>query len=72
MSISAVTIGKLIEAWQEKDDKKFLSYAEHIAKLYEQDGEDRAARVIRSRIDGSYVNSPKIQFSEVEYIEPKE
>ena len=52
--IGAVTIGKLIEAHYEKDEHKFKSYAEFIADAYNEMGEERAERIIRSRIDGSY------------------
>lgn len=52
--ISATTIGKLIEAHMEGDDQKFMSYANFIAEAYEEAGEERKAKIIRSRIDGSY------------------
>ena len=56
--IGAVTIGKLIEAHYEKDENKFKSYAEFIADAYNEMGEERAERIIRSRIDGSYKDKP--------------
>ena len=56
--IGAVTIGKLIEAHYEKDEHKFKSYAEFIADAYNEMGEERAERIIRSRIDGSYKDKP--------------
>lgn len=59
-SITATTIGKLIEAHMEKDEKKFLSYANFIAETYEKEGEDRKARIIRSKLDGSYKNQPTV------------
>ena len=58
--IPATTIAKLIEAHIEKDEEKFLSCANFIADGYEKHGEDRKARIIRSRINGSYKNQPKI------------
>lgn len=58
--ISAVTIGELIEAHMENDEKKFLSYANFIAEAYEQQGEKRPARIIRKRIDGTYKNDPQV------------
>ena len=58
--IGAVTIGKLIEAHYEKDEHKFKAYAEFIANAYKERGEERAERIIRSRIDGSYKNKPKV------------
>ncbi len=57
--ITATTIAHLIEAHMEKDEKKFLSYANFIADAYEEQGEDRKARIIRSRLDGTYKNQPK-------------
>lgn len=58
--IGAVTIGKLIEAHYEKDEHKFKSYAEFIADAYNEMGEERAERIIRSKIDGSYKNKPVV------------
>ena len=58
--ITATTIAKLIEAHMEKDEKKFLSYANFIADAYEEQGEDRRARIIRSRLDGTYKNQPPV------------
>ena len=63
--IGAVTIGKLIEAHYEKDEHKFKSYAEFIAEAYNEMGEERAERIIRSRIDGSYKDKPVVGFDEV-------
>ena len=57
--ITAVTIANLIEAHMEKDEKKFLSYANFIADVYEEQGEDLKARIIRLRLDGTYKNHPK-------------
>ena len=57
--ITATKIAHLIEAHMEKDEKKFLSYANFIADAYEEQGEDRRARIIRSRLDGTYKNQPK-------------
>lgn len=54
--IGAVTIGKLIEAHYEKDEHKFKTYAEFIAEAYKERGEERAERIIRSKIDGTYKN----------------
>lgn len=54
--IGAVTIGKLIEAHYEKDEHKFKAYAFFIAEAYKESGEERAERIIRSKIDGSYKN----------------
>lgn len=59
-SINVTTIGKLIEAHTEHDDQKFLSYANFIAEAYEKAGEERTARIIRSKLDGTYKNQPKV------------
>ena len=58
-AITATTIAHLIEAHMEHDEKKFLSYANFIADAYEEQGEDRRARIIRSRLDGTYKNQPQ-------------
>ena len=58
--IGAVTIGKLIEAHYAKDENKFKAYAEFIAEAYKERGEERAERIIRSKIDGSYKNKPVV------------
>lgn len=64
--ISATTIAKLIEAHIEHDEKKFLSYANFIADAYEEEGEDRRAIIIRSRLDGSYKNQPTVTLDTIE------
>lgn len=46
--INAVTIGKLIAAHREGDEEKFKTYVDFIADAYEQQGNDRAANIIRS------------------------
>lgn len=58
--INAVTIGKLIEAHMEHDEQKFLSYANFIAEAYEEQGEERSAKIIRSKLDGSYKKQSKV------------
>ena len=58
--ISVVTIGKLIEAHMEHDEEKFLSYANFIADAYEESGEERSAKIIRSRLSGEYKNQSKV------------
>lgn len=52
--ISPVTIGCMIAAFVEGDNKKAQIYAEFIAEKYENAGKQRAAKIIRSRADGSY------------------
>ena len=58
--IGTVTIGKLIEAHYEKDEAKFKAYAEFIADSLKEQGDERGHRIIRSKIDGSYKDKPKI------------
>lgn len=58
--VNATTIAKLIEAHMEHDEQKFLSYANFIAESYEEEGEERSARIIRKRIDGTYKNEPQV------------
>ena len=57
--ISAVTIGKLIQAHMEHDEEKFLAYANFIADAYEESGEERSAKIVRSKISGEYKNQLK-------------
>lgn len=64
--IGAVTIGKLIESHYERDEHKFKAYAEFIAEAYKEKGEERAEKIIRSRIDGSYKDKPKVIIPEQE------
>lgn len=59
-TISAVTIGKLIEAHMDGDNDKFLAYANFIADSYEEKGEIRSAEIIRKRISGEYKKESKI------------
>ena len=49
--ITASTIGNLISAHIEGDEKKFLAYANFIADAYDEAGEERSARIIRKRIE---------------------
>lgn len=57
--VDASTIARLIEAHVEKDEQKFFDWASFIADAYAEAGEKRSARIIRSRIDGSYKNQTK-------------
>lgn len=54
--ISPVTIGVVISSFIEGDTTKALVYANFIADKYRDAGEQRAERIIRKRIDGSYKN----------------
>lgn len=44
----------------EGDNEKFLIYANFIADAYKEAGEERSARIIRKRIDGTYKNEPTV------------
>lgn len=63
-TISAVTIGKLIAAHREGDEEKFRAYVEFIAKAYEEQGNDRAANIIRSNYTGKFGNDGKVVLDE--------
>ena len=67
-AIGTVTIGKLIEAHYEKDEVKFKAYAEHIADALKEQGDERGERIIRSRINGTYKNKPKVEALDSEEI----
>lgn len=62
--INAVTIGKLIAAHREGDEKKFRTYVDFIAEAYEQQGNDRAAHIIRSNYTGDYGEQGKVVLDE--------
>lgn len=62
--INAVTIGKLISAHREGDEEKFKAYVEFIADAYEQQGDDRAANIIRSNYTGGYGEHGKVILDE--------
>lgn len=59
-AINVVTIGKLIAAHREGDEEKFRAYVEFIAEAYEQQGNDRAANIIRSNYTGDYGEQGKV------------
>lgn len=58
--VSATTIAKLIEAHIEGDNDKFFSYANFIKEAYLENGEERGARIVQSRIDGTYKRMPTV------------
>lgn len=58
--VGVVTLGKLIEAHRDGDEQKFKTYVEFIAKAYEQQGNDRGARIIRNSYAGSNKESSKV------------
>ncbi len=63
-AINVVTIGKLIAAHREGDEEKFRAYVEFIAEAYEQQGNDRAANIIRSNYTGDYGEQGKVVLDE--------
>lgn len=63
-AINAVTIGKLIAAHREGDEEKFKNYVAFIADAYEQQGNDRAANIIRSNYTGDYGKQGKVVLDE--------
>lgn len=62
--INTVTIGKLIEAHREGDEQKFKTYVDFIVKAYEEQENDRAARIIRSSYTGDYGEQGKVVLDE--------
>lgn len=54
--VSWVLVSKLMEAHDEKDEKKFNEFGELIAHRLERNNNKREAKVIRKRLDGSYRN----------------
>jgi len=59
-AINATTIGNLISAHYEHDDKKFDAYVNFIIEAYEEQGDQMKANIIRKRADGSYKNEQKV------------
>lgn len=51
--INASTIGNLISAHLDGDDKRFLAFANFIAESYEEAGDYRSARIIRSHVSNN-------------------
>lgn len=62
--INVVTIGKLIEAHRDGDEQKFKTYVDFIVKAYEEQENDRAARIIRSSYTGDYGEQGKVVLDE--------
>lgn len=63
-AINVVTIGKLIAAHREGDEEKFKNYVDFIADAYEQQGNNRAANIIRSNYTGDYGGQGKVVLDE--------
>lgn len=59
-AINAVSIAHMIEAHLDGDNEKFFAYANFIADAFEEAGEERSAKIIRSRLDGSYKSVPVV------------
>ena len=51
--INASTIGNLISAHMDGVDKRFLAFANFIAESYEEAGDYRSARIIRSHVSNN-------------------
>lgn len=64
--INATTIGNLIKAHMEGDERKFLSYANFIQQSYEEEGDTLGAKIIRKSIDESYKNEPQVSLDSAE------
>ena len=64
--IGSVIIEELIEAHYKKDERKFRAYAEFIAEAYKERGEKIAEKIIRSQINGTYKEKPKVIIQEQE------
>lgn len=62
--INVVTIEKLIEAHRDGDEQKFKTYVDFIVKAYEEQENDRAARIIRSSYTGDYGEQGKVVLDE--------
>lgn len=62
--INTVTIGKLIEAHREGNEQKFKTYVDFIVKAYEEQENDRAARIIRSSYTGDYGEQGEVVLDE--------
>lgn len=58
--VGVVTLGKLIEAHRDGDEQKFKTYVEFIAEAYEQQGNDRGARIIRNSYTGGGKDTAKV------------
>lgn len=59
-AISATAVANMIDAHMKGDEKKFLTYALFIADAFDDAGDTRGARIVRSRIDGTYQNQPTV------------
>jgi len=60
VEIQVTAVAKIVEGAMEGDLTKVTAYANHIAEQLEKQGEDRAARIIRKKLDRSYKSEPVI------------
>lgn len=63
--ISPVTIASLIRAHMEGDEQKFIAYANFIADKYSKAGDALSEQIIRSSIDGTDRNQPKVVLNRI-------
>lgn len=61
--ISTVAVGKMIEAFHTKDEKKFFAYANLIADNLEKSGDLNGAKIIRKRISNEHINDAIVTLS---------
>lgn len=59
-AINATTIAKLIEAHIQGDEQKFLNYANFIADSFDEAGDAREARIIRSSFNEGRKNQSPV------------
>jgi hypothetical protein len=58
--VNVVIVGKILEGALEGDMVKVRSYAELAIEKLEGEGKYGGASILRSKLDGSYKNSPNI------------
>ena len=64
MEVPIVSVGKIIEGAMDGDLEKVKSYSLFIAYKLEKQGELSAAKLIRSKLDGSYKYQNKVVIDE--------
>lgn len=64
-NISAVIIGKLIEAHMQHDELKFLEYANLVADILDECKEEESADIIRGKLYNAQNSSDTISFDDV-------
>lgn len=58
--VSIVIVGKIIEGALKNDIDKVKAYSKLAIEHLERDGDTRAARILKSKLDGTYESSLKI------------